>query len=311
MAYSMDLRERVVSAMEEAGATVTQVAARFDVSRPAVVDWCDRARRGELVPGVPGPKGPVKLTEADDALMRAQIAARPGITARELVAMLSVPVTIATVCRRLIQLDLRFKKTLIAAEQRRPDVVVRRRNFGIAKRFVAPRHFVYLDESGAKTNMTRLYGRALGGARCIDHASLGHWKTFTMLSAIRTDGVMKDATVVIDGAMNGETFLTYVEQCLAPALRPGDVVVMDNLASHKIKGVRETIESVGCDLWYLPPYSPDFNPIEKLWSKVKTWLRCVSATSFDALSDAIADALNAVDAQECTNYFRSCGYAEY
>ena len=131
-----------------------------------------------------------------------------------------------------------------------------------------------------------------------------------MLSAIRTDGVMRDATVLIDGAINGETFLTYVQQCLVPALRPGDVVIMDNLASHKIKGVREAIESAGCDLWYLPPYSPDFNPIEKLWSKVKAWLRRVSATTFETLCEAIADALRAVTATECTNYFRSCGYGD-
>jgi len=109
MAYSMDLRKRVVAAVQ-AGATVTQVARRFDVSRPAVRDWRDLAQRGELAPGVPGSKGPTKLTKADDALMREQVAARPGITARELVTMLSVAVTIATVCRRLIQLDLRLKK---------------------------------------------------------------------------------------------------------------------------------------------------------------------------------------------------------
>lgn len=202
------------------------------------------------------------------------------------------------------------KKTLIATEQTRPDVVERRRNFGIAKRFVPRKQFVFLDEASAKTNMTRLYGRAPGGSRCIDHTPHGHWKTMTMLSAIRLEGVMQDATVVIDGAMNGVTFLTYIEQFLVPALRPGDVVVMDNLASHKIKGVREAIESVGCDLWYLPPYSPDFNPIEKLWSKVKAWLRRVSAVTFDTLSDAVVDALRAVDSQECSNYFRSCGYED-
>ena len=202
------------------------------------------------------------------------------------------------------------KKTLIATEQNRPDVVERRRNFGIAKRFVDRNQFVFLDESGAKTNMTRLYGRALGGARCIDHAPHGHWKTMTMLSAIRAEGVMKDATVVVDGAMNSVTFLAYVEQFLVPALRPGDVVVMDNLSAHKGAGVREAIESAGCDLWYLPPYSPDLNPIEKLWSKVKAWLRRVSAATFDMLSDAIVAALNAVDSQECSNYFRSCGYED-
>ncbi len=119
---------------------------------------------------------------------------------------------------------------------------------------------------------------------------------------------MQDATVVVDGAMNSVTFLAYVEQFLVPALRPGDVVVMDNLSAHKGAAVREAIESAGCDLWYLPPYSPDFNPIEKLWSKVKAWLRRVSATTFETLSDAVVDALQAVGPQECSNYFKSCGY---
>jgi transposase len=195
-------------------------------------------------------------------------------------------------------------------EQNRPDVVERRRNFGIARRFIDPAKFVFLDESGAKTNMTRLYGRSLGGTRCIDHTPHGHWKTMTMLSAIRSDGVMKEATVVVDGAMNSVTFLGYVRQFLAPALQPGDVVVMDNLPAHKSADVRDAIEAVGCDLWYLPPYSPDLNPIEKLWSKVKAWLRRVSAATFDTLSDAIVAALNAVDSQECSNYFKSCGYED-
>lgn len=110
--------------------------------------------------------------------------------------------------------------------------------------------------------------------------------------------------------MDGDTFLNYVEQCLVPSLRPGDVVVMDNLASHKVKRVREAIESAGCDLWYLPPYSPDLNPIEKFWSKVKNWLRRVSATKFNGLSDAVADALRAVKPGECANYFEACGYGD-
>jgi len=200
------------------------------------------------------------------------------------------------------------KKSLNAAEQARPDVAEQRRNFGIARRFVDPEQFVFLDESGAKTNMTRLYGRAPGGERCVDHTPHGHWRTMTMLSAIGIEGVIEPATVVIDGAMDGPTFLDYVEQCLAPALRPGQVVVMDNLSSHKIAGVREAIEAAGCDLWYLPPYSPDLNPIEKLWSKVKAWLRRVAETTFATVTDAIADALRAVAPDECRNYFASCGY---
>ena len=133
----------------------------------------------------------------------------------------------------------------------------------------------------------------------------------TMLSAIRNEGVIEDATVVIDGAMDSEIFLAYVQQFLVPALKPGDVVIMDNLSSHKAKGVREAIEAAGCDLWYLPAYSPDLNPIEKLWSKVKAWLGRVSAGTFKTLSDAVAAALRAVAPDECANYFASCGYGDY
>ena len=130
----------------------------------------------------------------------------------------------------------------------------------------------------------------------------------TMLSAIRLDGVRHDATMVVDGPMNGAVFLSYVQQCLAPSLRPGEVVVMDNLASHKVTGVVEAIESAGAKLCYLPPYSPDLNPIEKLWSKVKAWLRRVTAQTYDTLIQAIADALKSVDPTECAHDFASCGY---
>ena len=172
------------------------------------------------------------------------------------------------------------KKSLIAAERDRRDVVERRKNFTIARRFVDPGSLVFLDESGAKTNMTRLYGWSPVGGRCIDRTQDRRWKTMTMLSAIRLDGVMQDATVLLDGPMNSETFLAYTQQCLAPSLRPGDVVIMDNLSSHKVEGVREAIESADATLWYLPPYSPDLNPIEMLWGKVKAWLRRLAATAF-------------------------------
>jgi len=189
-------------------------------------------------------------------------------------------------------------------------VAERRRNFTIASRFVEPGRLVCLDESGAQTGMTRLYGRAPVGERCVDHTPHGHWKTMTMLSAIRLDGVVQDATMVYDGPMNRDTFVAYVEHRLVPSLRPGGVVIMDNLSSHKDAKVRELIEAAGADLWYLPPYSPDMNPIEKLWSKVKSWLRRVTADTFDGLLDAIANALRDVDATECLNYFRSCGYGQ-
>jgi transposase len=201
------------------------------------------------------------------------------------------------------------KKTLRASEQDRPEVVRRRLNFGIARRFADLQRFVCLDESSAKTNMTRLYGRAPVGQRCHFAAPQGHWHTTTLLSAIRCTGVMKNASIVFDGPTDALVFRSYVEQCLAPALTPGDIVVMDNLASHKVAGVLEAIEGAGASLWYLPPYSPDLNPIEKLWSKVKAWLRRVAARTLEGLIQAVGEALSAVDAQECLNYFISCGYA--
>jgi len=185
----------------------------------------------------------------------------------------------------------------------------RRENFLIARRFASLESFVFLDESGAQTNMTRLYGRAPLGERCFFAAPQGHWRTTTLLSAMRASGVMKDASIVFDGSTNAMIFRSYVEEWLAPALHEGDIVVMDNLASHKVIGVREAIEEVGATLWYLPPYSPDLNPIEKLWAKVKAWLRRIAARSIDALIGGVGDALRAVDAAECRAYLRSCGYA--
>lgn len=183
-----------------------------------------------------------------------------------------------------------------------------RRNFGIACRFVEPDRFVFLDEAGAKTNMTRLYGRAAVGERCRFFSPHGHWTTTTMISALRVDRVIEGATVLFDGPMNAATFLGYVESCLAPSLEAGDVVVLDNLGAHKAAGVEEAIGAAGASVWWLPPYSPDLNPIEKLWSKVKSRLRRARAETMEGLVHAAGVAFRAVTATECANYFASCGY---
>ena len=166
--------------------------------------------------------------------------------------------------------------------------------------------FVFLDESGAKTNMTRLYGRTFGGQRVVDTVPHGHWCTTTMLSSIRLDGTT--AAMVIEGATDAAVFRAYVDHVLVPSLRPGDIVVMDNLAPHKVPGVAEAIASVGATAWYLPPYSPDFNPIEKMWSKVKAFLRKAKARTPEALLDAIATALRTVSASDAAGWYQSCGY---
>ena len=168
---------------------------------------------------------------------------------------------------------------------------------------------IFLDESGAYTNMIRLYGRAPKGERCVDQAPAGHWNTTTMLTAIRAEGLIEPASLVLPGAMDGAVFRQYIQEHLAPQLRAGDIVVMDNLNAHHVSGVREAIEARSAQLWYLPPYSPDFNPIEKLWSKVKTLLRATAARSLEQLTEAVGAALRKVCLTECRHYFQSCGYA--
>ena len=154
--------------------------------------------------------------------------------------------------------------------------------------------------------MTRRYGRARRGDRLVASAPHGHWKTTTFLAALRHDRI--DAPCVIDGPINGATFRAYVEQFLAPTLTPGDIVVMDNLGSHKVEGVREAIEARGASLAYLPPYSPDLNPIEQVFAKLKARLRSVAARTVDALWDAIGSSLDAFPPAECAAYFKGAGY---
>lgn len=154
--------------------------------------------------------------------------------------------------------------------------------------------------------MTRRYGRGEGGQRVREGTPAGHWRTLTILGAIRVSGWV--ATMTIEAATDGDVFLSYLEQVLCPQLRPGEIVVMDNLSAHKVDGVRALIEGSGAELWYLPPYSPDFNPIEKCWSQVKQLLRAVKARSIETLEQAVADALAAVTPENTKACYRYCGY---
>lgn len=166
---------------------------------------------------------------------------------------------------------------------------------------------IFIDETGANTKMVRTRGRAPKGQRLIGHEPWGHWKTTTFTAGLRCNGLV--APFVLDGPMNGDAFLVYVQQILVPALTPGDIVVMDNLAAHKVQGVRARIEAAGASLLYLPPYSPDLNPIEMAFSKLKALLRGAAERSVEALWTRIGQLLDAFSAEECTNYFRHAGYA--
>ena len=169
-----------------------------------------------------------------------------------------------------------------------------------------PARLVFLDETAVSTNMVRLRGRAPRGVRVIGRVPLGEWKTITFVAALRHNKMT--APMVIEGAMTGEIFLAYVQQCLVPTLRRNDIVVMDNLRAHKVSGIREAIEKAGATVRYLPKYSPDLNPIELSYSKFKAFLRKVTARTVPGLYRTIRSFVPQLGAQECANYFRHAGY---
>ena len=169
-----------------------------------------------------------------------------------------------------------------------------------------PERLVFVDETGATTKMARLRGRAPRGERCQAAIPHGHWKTTTFVAGLRLSGMT--APMVLDGPMNGPAFLAYVEQVLAPTLTSGDIVIMDNLAPHKSAAVRKAIEAVGARLLLLPPYSPDLNPIENAFAKLKALLRKAAERTVDGLSRRIGILVDAFTPKECANYFEAAGY---
>jgi transposase len=195
---------------------------------------------------------------------------------------------------------------LRAAEQDRPDVAGKRRRWRAWQRFMDPARFVFLDETGTATDLARRYGRCSASERLVAAVPHGHWRTTTFVAGLRQTGIV--APLVLDGPMTGAAFRAYVEQFLAPALEPGDVVVLDNLAAHKVEGVREAIAAAGASILYLPPYSPDLNPIEQLFAKLKALLRKAAARTKDALWSTIGRLLEAYSPAECANYLNHCGY---
>ena len=165
---------------------------------------------------------------------------------------------------------------------------------------------IFIDETWTKTNMVRLYGWAPVGHRLVDAVPHGHWKTSTFIAGLRQDRLV--APCVLNGAINGESFLAYVEQMLVPTLTSGDIVVMDNLGSHKVAGVRKAIEAAGARLLYLPPYSPDLNPIEQAFAKLKALLRAKALRTVEALWNALGDIVPCFSPHECANFLRHAGY---
>jgi transposase len=195
----------------------------------------------------------------------------------------------------------------VAGERDRPDVARRRAQWVRYQNKIAPERLVFIDETWTKTNMAPLRGWAPLGTRLKAKVPHGHWQTTTFLAALRHDRI--DAPWLFDGPIDGESFRIYVEKVLVPTLRPGEIVIMDNLGSHKSKAVRQLIREAGAKLFFLPKYSPDLNPIEQVFAKLKHLLRRAAARSVEAICVAIGEILGAFTPDECANYFRNSGYA--
>src|SRR5437667_4502439 len=199
------------------------------------------------------------------------------------------------------------KKTLRAAEQERADIARARRRWMRDQRMFEPARLVFIDETATSTNMVRVRGRCPRGMRLIGHVPHGHWKRLTFVAGLRRRRMV--APFVLDGAMNGATFVAYLKRCLVPTLKRGDVVMLDSLPAHRVAGVREAIETAGATLRYLPKYPPDLNPIEQAFSKLKAHLRKAAERTIPRLSRRIGALAATFSAQECANYFSHAGYA--
>jgi transposase len=198
------------------------------------------------------------------------------------------------------------KKTIHASEQDRPDVAQRRTAWKARQPHQPAKRLIFIDETWAKTNMTRIRGRAPRGERLLAKVPHGHWKTTTLIAALGATGVR--CSTVVDGAVNADVFEAFVARVLVPQLRPGDVVILDNLSSHKRSRTRELIESAGAQLQYLPPYSPDLNPIEMVFAKIKQLLRSLACRTRQALWEAMQTVLDQVTASDAAHCFQHAGY---
>ena len=293
-----------------AGRSCRATATLFGVSVASVVKWSQRFRAtGSAAAKQMGGWRELLLKSQRDWLL-ARIAEKPDLTLRGLVAELAergTPASYGAVWRFFKHEGITFKKSLHASEQDRADIARRRARWKQHQGRLDPKRLVFIDETWAKTNMTRRHGRCRRGARLVAKVPHGRWRTLTFLAALRCDRIA--APCVLDGPINGTSFRAYVEQFLLPSLSAGDIVIMDNLGSHKGQAIRQLIRGAGAKLFFLPKYSPDLNPIEQVFSKLKTLLRRADPRTSDATWRGIGALLDHFSPQECANYLANSGYA--
>jgi transposase len=301
--YSDDLRVRIIDAIELGQESWRQIAKRFVVSLSCVVRLVQRYRgTGAVQPKPHGGGNPAVLGPEDLERLRELIRQQPDATLQECRQRLGVSCSLMTISRALGRLGLpRKKKVPRAQEQDRPDVQERRREFCKELAGVDPRRLVFVDECGANTAMTRTYGRAPVGQRVYTNTP-GHWESVTLISGMRLSGVT--AALAFPGATNTDVFETYVEEVLVPELKPGDVVVWDNLKPHESEEAIEAVEAAGAEVVPLPPWSPDYTPIEEMFSKVKGSLRSAAARTKETVYAAFGSALHDVTLNDIAGWFQ-------
>jgi len=307
---SGDLRRREVASVD-GGMSRRAAARRFGIAVSTAIKWIQAwYRTGRYEPRAQGGDKRSQRIEAHAEEILALVEESPDMTLAEIAAHLEnehgLRLSQSTVWRFFDRRGITFKKTAHASEQQRPDVPRRRRAWFDTQPDLEPEKLVFIDETGASTKMARRGGRAPRGHRCRAPVPHRHWKTTTFVAALRLHAVM--APMILDGAMYGAAFVAYIEQVLLPTLRPGDIVVMDNLPAHRAAGVRDAIHQAGAELRFLPPYSADFNPIEMAFSKFKAHLKREAAHTVGELWDAIARAADIFTPAECENDFAAAGY---
>jgi transposase len=304
--YSKDLRERVAAAVDRGEGSQREIARIFCVSLTFVFRLLRRRREADTLDPKPHGGCPSPSLGPDDMQRLAElIGNQPDATLEQLRERGGFQCSLTTIWRALRRLGLtRKKKTLHADEQGRPDVQKKRRSFRRKVKQIEPQRLIFVDETGVTTAMTPAYAWAPRGERAYASAP-GAWESLTVIAAMELEGVR--APLIVPGSANAATFESYVEQVLVPALHEGDVVVFDNLSAHLGPAVAEAIEEAGASVLPLPPYSPDYTPIEEMFSKVKEFLRRVAARAKGDLYNAIADALREVTDQDIIGWFQNAG----
>jgi transposase len=307
--YSLDFRKRVVAAVVTGGLSCNEAGKQFGVAVSTAIGWVRRQREtGNIAPGKMGGHRPKAISGEHRVWVLERIESG-DFTLRGLAAELAergLKVDYRSVWEFVHAEKLSFKKSVVAGERDRPDVARRRAQWIKYQDRVEPERLVFIDETWTRTDMAALRGWAPRGQRLPTKVPHGRWKTMTFLAALRHDRI--EAPWFLEGPIDGESFRLYVEKVLLPTLRPGDIVIMDNLGSHRGRIVRQLIRSAGAKLFFLPKYSPDLNPIEQVFAKLKHFLRKAAARTVEAVCRAIGEMLQLFTPKECANYFANSGY---